>query len=408
MWIINDDDIEFLRDSRDGSVNVHQPLAARCGLYFQPYCASVPMPREVLSRCVMRHFPFSVCTLYLHFAIRFKLLGAMMAKAVQDGRAFPLRISYALARCICGESLDFDDLSSVFNFHYFSVSRRVSSLPSERDALIQMQALKQIRSSASGAHEWSLVFSQPTNIVEEGCIVSRQLHLVKGGDQVDVVEANASEYLRGIERLYLGDGIALQARALQSGFYSIISQEKISILGPSGLLHHLGALSCPEFDPEDLRLGFEPKFGYSVDSPQYSWLIQTLLTFDEDQRRATVRFLTGSPSLPSGFQGLPKRLTVQLLTTQANQPAGDSYLPVIQACAGLFKLPRFVVRRLTIFLNDHVHLSALPTFPILCISHASDSLVYRYTSSERLREKLLFAIYAKFELACFSNLHPAF
>lgn len=45
----------------------------------------------------------------------------MMAKAIQDGRAFPLRISYAVARCICGETLHFDDLSSVLNFNHFYV-----------------------------------------------------------------------------------------------------------------------------------------------------------------------------------------------------------------------------------------------------------------------------------------------
>jgi hypothetical protein len=45
----------------------------------------------------------------------------MMAKALLDGRAFPIRISYALARCICGEVLDFDDLSSILNPHFFAV-----------------------------------------------------------------------------------------------------------------------------------------------------------------------------------------------------------------------------------------------------------------------------------------------
>jgi hypothetical protein len=63
MWIINNEDIEFLRDSSDGVVNVHQPLAARGGLYFQPYCASVPMPPEVLSRFAFRNFlltPFEI------------------------------------------------------------------------------------------------------------------------------------------------------------------------------------------------------------------------------------------------------------------------------------------------------------------------------------------------------------
>jgi hypothetical protein len=36
MWTINDEDVESLRDATDGHVNVHQPLAAQCGLYFQP------------------------------------------------------------------------------------------------------------------------------------------------------------------------------------------------------------------------------------------------------------------------------------------------------------------------------------------------------------------------------------
>ena len=218
-----------------------------------------------------------------------------------------------------------------------------------------MQVLKKIRSSASGCDDWSLVFARPANMIEHGRLVSRQLQLIPGGDDVDVTPANAADYLRAIERMYLGDGVLLQIRALQSGFYSIISREKIAILGPSGLLHHLGALKCPEFDPEDLRIGFEPKHGYSAESPQVKWLIETLLTFDEPQRRATVRFLTGSPSLPSGFQGLPRRLTVQLLTTTTGHPAGDSYLPVIQACAGLFKLPRLGFTHLHHSFSHYIH-----------------------------------------------------
>jgi hypothetical protein len=46
----------------------------------------------------------------------------MMAKALIDGRCFPLRISYAVARCICAQALDFDDLSGILNFHFFNVS----------------------------------------------------------------------------------------------------------------------------------------------------------------------------------------------------------------------------------------------------------------------------------------------
>jgi hypothetical protein len=52
MWIITEEDVESLRGSSGGAVDVHQPLAAPTGLYFQPYCASVPMPPEIISRCI--------------------------------------------------------------------------------------------------------------------------------------------------------------------------------------------------------------------------------------------------------------------------------------------------------------------------------------------------------------------
>jgi hypothetical protein len=127
MWIINHEDLEFLRDSSDGPVNIQKPLAAQTGLYFQPYCASLPMPAELLSRFVVRPFPSSqFFKTLMPFARRFKLLGTMMAKALHDGRAFPIRISYALARCICGQMPEFDDLSSILNFHLFTVRLCVS------------------------------------------------------------------------------------------------------------------------------------------------------------------------------------------------------------------------------------------------------------------------------------------
>ncbi len=120
MWIITDDDMEYLRGSSGGAVDAHQPLAAPTGLYFQPYCASVPMPSGIIARCIdsKSHPRVFKCSCHAH---RFKLLGTMMAKALLDGRAFPIRISYALARCICGEVLDFDDLSSILNPHFFAV-----------------------------------------------------------------------------------------------------------------------------------------------------------------------------------------------------------------------------------------------------------------------------------------------
>ena len=239
------------------------------------------------------------------------------------------------------------------------------------------------------------MFAWPTNIVEQGCIVSRQLHLVQGGDEIEVTAANASEYLRAIERMYLGEGILLQMRALKSGFYSIVSQDKVAMLGASGLLHHMGALSCPPFDRVDLEIAFEPNHGYTTESPQFKWLIDTLLSLDECQRRATVRFITGSPSLPGGFQGLAKRITVQMHKTHTGQPSGDAYMPQVQTCAGLFKLPRFVSRML------HIQPPDIAPFRLIYFKHPvlkpRRHHLIRYSSADRLREKLLVAIFSKYQ-----------
>ncbi len=77
---------------------------------------------------------------------------------------------------------------------------------------------------------------------------------------------------------------------------------------------------------------------------RYLWLLDVLSKFDERNRGAFVRFVTGAPWLPNGFQGLKfqgvkKPLTVQLLTTANNQPCGDFSCPYAQTCFGLLKLP---------------------------------------------------------------------
>jgi len=266
----------------------------------------------------------------------------MMAKALHDGRAFPLRISFALARCICGQNLEFDDLSSIIGHH-------------------RLDLLKRLRASISGGPpiseaEWNekgfdcLDFTQQTFVVQPGSRgiipdISKVLHLVKGGDGIDVTLDNAAEYLHAFERMYLGDGVTMQIRALQSGFYSVIPLEQVAVLGPSGLLHQLGCLGVPEFDLSDMRDGITPQDPYNTQSPQFLWLFDILKSFDEPNRCAFVRFVTGVPWLASGFQGLKfqgvnKPLTVQLRTTSKdNQPCDDSYHPYAQTCFGLLKLP---------------------------------------------------------------------
>ena len=264
----------------------------------------------------------------------------MMAKALHDGRIFPLRISYALARCICGQDVEFDDLGSLISHDKWNAMKRLRELVS-RGAPITDTEWEYF--------EGNLDFTQPTFIAQPGSKgiksdISKVLHLVKDGHLLEVSRDNAAEYLHEFERMHLRDGVIMQLRALKSGFYSIVSQEQVAVLGPSGLLHLLGCLQVPRFDRVDMSEGIVPQEPYNSQSPQIMWLFEILETLDGCDRCNFLRFVTGSPCLPGGFRslrfsGAAKPLLVQKRTNGDCKPMGDSDLPFSATCHGFLKLP---------------------------------------------------------------------
>jgi hypothetical protein len=192
-------------------------------------------------------------------------------------------------------------------------------------------------------------------------LVVRGLELLPGGRNLELSQANAGLFLKGVEQLFLYDGVALQIRALRDGFFSFLPRDSVSMLGASGLLRELDCLEVAPFDEEDVKFGLLPVNGFNVDSPQFQWLVQSMLQFNQLERATFLRWVRGGPSLPSGFRGLPKRITVQgammslrlrlplsltwhsVLTTDSGTKADGRYLPKVQTCHGMIKLPLCVV-----------------------------------------------------------------
>jgi hypothetical protein len=277
MWYIYADDApeEFQSDE------AHRELLATNGLFLQPYCASQPMPPNLLHN--------------------FKLLGCMMGKALHDGRPFPLRMSYALARCICGHDLRFEDLAAFMS-------------------PLQFDCLSRLRAFVVGGTDFPSEAIECFGNFELFCylpdaassrLVVRGLELLPGGRNLELSQANAGLFLKGVEQLFLYDGVALQIRALRDGFFSFLPRDSVSMLGASGLLRELDCLEVAPFDEEDVKFGLLPVNGFNVDSPQFQWLVQSMLQFNQLERATFLRWVRGGPSLPSGFRGLPKRITVQ-------------------------------------------------------------------------------------------------
>lgn len=101
-----------------------------------------------------------------------------------------------------------------------------------------------------------------------------------------------------------------------AGFNEVFSIKTLSIFTPT----ELGCLLSGEdtipvpWTFHELVAAFEPVAGYTRQSPSYKLLLEVLVAFTGLERRAFVKFVTGSPNLPpGGFRNLFPKLKVTFL-----------------------------------------------------------------------------------------------
>lgn len=88
-----------------------------------------------------------------------------------------------------------------------------------------------------------------------------------------------------------------------------------------------------------LKANIKTDHGYTPASPVIVWLFDLLVSMDAAERRLFLRFVTGSPTLPSnGLRGLRPRLTVVRREAEGDV---DGCLPSVMTCANYLKLPSY-------------------------------------------------------------------
>lgn len=84
--------------------------------------------------------------------------------------------------------------------------------------------------------------------------------------------------------------------------------------------------------------------GFSAESKAIHYLFDIMSTYNRDEQRLLLQFVTGSPCLPTGgFKSLNPPLTIVRKTLDANQNA-DDYLPSVMTCVNYLKLPEYTTR----------------------------------------------------------------
>ncbi|TKY52886.1 E3 ubiquitin-protein ligase UPL4 [Spatholobus suberectus] len=176
--------------------------------------------------------------------------------------------------------------------------------------------------------------------------------LASGTDHTMVNMGNLEDYVSLIVDATVRSGISRQVEAFKSDFNQVFPIEHLRIFSEEELERML----CGEYDSWAINeLGDHIKFdhGYTASSPPIVNLLEIVREFDHEQQPAFLQFVTGAPRLPpGGLASLNPKLTI--VRKLCNNRA-DTDLPSVMTCANYLKLPP-------------------------------------YSSKERMKEKLLYAI----------------
>ncbi|MCL7025928.1 hypothetical protein MKW94_009843 [Papaver nudicaule] len=274
----------------------------------------------------------------------FRLVGRVMAKALQDGRLLDLPLSTAFYKLVLGQELDLHDILS-FDSDFGKTLQELQVL------VCRKQHLEGVGGDG-GIAVTDLCFRGTP--IEDLCldftVPGYPDYILKSGDEnVDIT--NLKEYISLVVDATVRTGIMRQVEAFRAGFNQVFDISSLQIFSP----HELDYLLCGRrelWKSDTLVDHMKFDHGYTAKSPAVINLLEIMGEFTSDQQRAFCQFVTGAPRLPPGGLAVlnPKLTIVRKLSSTASNTASngngpaesaDDDLPSVMTCANYLKLPPY-------------------------------------------------------------------
>ncbi|XP_050295827.1 E3 ubiquitin-protein ligase TRIP12 isoform X2 [Anthonomus grandis grandis] len=275
---------------------------------------------------------------------KFRFLGKFMAKAVMDSRMLDLPFSLTFYRWLLGheQCLSLADLKHVSPDVYVTI-RKMQEIVRQRDEVLndgdlseeeKSERVEKLEFDGCPIEDLGLDFVIPGYNVE----------LIKNGKNTHLTIHNLHTYVKVMTHWMLYEGVSRQMEALKEGFDSVFPLKCLRVFQPD----ELEQVFCGS--PKDHVAGWDvktlmeccrPDHGYTADSRAIRFLFEVLSSYDYEEQRMFVQFLTGSPRLPvGGFKALSPPLTVVRKTLEPNMNP-DDFLPSVMTCVNYLKLPDY-------------------------------------------------------------------
>ncbi|KAM8953484.1 E3 ubiquitin-protein ligase TRIP12 isoform 3-T3 [Pelodytes ibericus] len=274
--------------------------------------------------------------------MKFRFLGKLMAKAIMDFRLVDIPLGLPFYKWMLRQefSLASHDLVNIDPI----VAKSVHHL---EDLVRQKRRLEQDKAQTKESLQFAL-----ESLNMNGCSVEDlgldftlpgfpNIELKKGGKDIAVTIHNLEEYVRLVIYWALNEGVSRQFDSFRDGFESVFPLNHLQYFYPEELDQLLCGSKADPWDVKTLMECCRPDHGYTHDSRAVKCLFEILSSFDSEQQRLFLQFVTGSPRLPvGGFRSLNPPLTIVRKTFESTENP-DDFLPSVMTCVNYLKLPDY-------------------------------------------------------------------
>ncbi|KAJ3827522.1 HECT-domain-containing protein [Lentinula raphanica] len=164
---------------------------------------------------------------------------------------------------------------------------------------------------------------------------TKTIELIRNGSNIAVTKENRLQYIYLVCHFKLSKQIKLQSEAFFEGLSEMIEPKWIQMFNQQELQILLGGVNSP-IDLNDLRAHTNYGGLYDDNEPTVVAFWNVVNTFDQEQRRALLRFVTSCSRPPLlGFKELTPNFAIR------DAGSDQHRLPTSSTCVNLLKLPRY-------------------------------------------------------------------
>ncbi|KNC51475.1 E3 ubiquitin-protein ligase UPL3 [Thecamonas trahens ATCC 50062] len=256
----------------------------------------------------------------------FKFMGWLVGKALMDSRLIDLPFAPAMYKVLLGAPLAAADVA-LFD-PVFAASLEPLMRAAEAVANGTPADKVTVDDHGTRVEDLFLVFELPG---------APGFALVDGGCEMEVTTANVGQYVDAVVDATIGSGVRPQLDAFLAGVNDVFDLAALAGFDARELEIILMGTDEP-WTAADIAAHTVIEHGYEAHSRIVNDLFDVLASFDDNERRQFLKFMTGSPRLPyGGWAALDPPFKIVRKT--AAQP--DAYMPSTMTCLNYLKLPEY-------------------------------------------------------------------